>query len=122
MVAINFYCLHFVDHALLESGVVNINIPYITVLIIAPVTFIVSTVAYFRNNSLSVCFECHAHFGRSNERGFLGKIFSREGRFQLRMLMLASLLSQSMPGHIISGVTPMSTTIRPIYSFIYGFL
>lgn len=75
-----------------ESGVVNLKIPYITVLIVAPVTFIVSTVAYFRNHSLSVCFECHARFGRSNERGFLGKVFSREGRFQLRMLMLASLI------------------------------
>ena len=41
MVAINFYCLHFVDHGLLESGVVNLKIPYITVLIVAPVTFIV---------------------------------------------------------------------------------
>ncbi|WP_279129906.1 hypothetical protein [Muribaculum intestinale] len=92
MVAINFYCLHFVDHGLLESGVVNLKIPYITVLIVAPVTFIVSTVAYFRNHSLSVCFECHARFGRSNERGFLGNVFSREGRFQLRMLMLASLI------------------------------
>lgn len=92
MVAINFYCLHIVDPSLLESGVVNPRIPYITVLIMAPVTLAVTMLAYFRNNSLSVCFECHARFGRSNERGFLGSVFTREGRFQLRMLMVAALI------------------------------
>lgn len=93
MVAINFYCLHMVDPTLLNSGVVNPEIPYITILIMAPVTLLVTAVAYFRNNSLSVCFECHARFGRSSERGFLGSVFTREGRFQLRMLMLASLIT-----------------------------
>jgi hypothetical protein len=92
MVAINLYYLYFVDQSLFDQGVFNRKIPYITVLVMGPITSVITLWAYLRNNSLAICDECKTHFGHPAESGFIGKVFMRESRFQLRMLMLAAML------------------------------
>lgn len=80
---------HFYDPELL-----NDHIPFITVLIIAPVTLVVSVWTFFRRNHTSVCQECHIRYGGPAERGFIGKIFRQESHYQMSFLIiLAAVLS-----------------------------
>lgn len=78
---------HFYDSELL-----NEQIPFITVLVIAPVTLVLSLWALFRRYTSSICNECRIRFGSTAERGFIGKMFRQESRFQLSFLIVISLV------------------------------
>lgn len=71
----------------------NYEIPYITQLIIAPMTLIITLWAEIKKKKLSFCRDCKMRYGTPAERGFLGKIFSQEGRYQCRLLLYVSLIS-----------------------------
>ncbi len=92
MVIINL--LHVNDFMLEFADEKNVNpeIPFISVLIVAPITFIVTLRAYTRGSKLNFCTDCIFRHGSAAERGFLGNLFSQEGRYQVRMLMMLSLL------------------------------
>lgn len=87
MLQINDFMLNFFD----EKSV-NPEIPFISALIITPVTFIVSLWAYTRGSRLNFCIDCTFRHGSAAERGFLGNLFSQEGRYQVKLLMMLSLL------------------------------
>lgn len=72
--------------------IINPEVPFFAVLIEAPVAVMVCAWAMFMGDNLGVCRRCVIHYGNALERGFLGKIFSQESRYQLRFLMLISLL------------------------------
>lgn len=81
------------DH-IYEPALLNKNIPFITVLVVAPVTLAVSVWAYFFRENSSICRHCHVKYGSIAERGFIGKIFRQESHYQLSFLIvLASILS-----------------------------
>lgn len=70
-----------------EPDLLNRKIPFITVLVIAPVTFAVSLWYKVRGNKARICRECIIRYGFSAERGFIGKLFSQESNVQLNFLM-----------------------------------
>lgn len=92
MVGINLGYMRMIDPQQFADGTVNKNIPYITVLIISPVTAAVSTWAYVMRQRLSFCHRCTVEHGTSEERGFLGRVISVETRYQMRGLIILSII------------------------------
>lgn len=68
----------------------NPAIPYITALIVFPITVVVMTVGVFTHGKTRHCHECKMSAGCSPEDNFAGNIFHREALFQLRMLFWIS--------------------------------
>ncbi len=69
----------------------NPKLPYIPVLILAPVMTVISAWAYFRGRNQSFCRECQRRNGIPAERGYLGPFYSREGHFQVSLMLLLSV-------------------------------
>lgn len=91
MLTINI--LHHFDliPRLLNNNNINKDIPFITVLIVAPVSVICSYYALKRGSSYSFCVDCKIQYGTPAERGFLGKLFTQEGTSQVRLLLAVSV-------------------------------
>lgn len=92
MVAINLYYMKFIDPQEYLLGRANKNIPYITILVLAPVASIISIWGYVMRHRISFCHMCTVEHGTPHERGFLGKVFDIETRYQLRLLILMYLI------------------------------
>lgn len=75
-----------------DMGSINTEIPFITILIVSPVTFVVALYANIRGQRLGFCENCRARYGTPGERGFLGNLFSQEGRYQLRLMRDIALM------------------------------
>ena len=70
----------------------NNEIPYIPILIISPITVIVSIYNLIKGFNSNICVDCQARYGNISERGFLGKLYAQEGFVLTRMLLMLSLL------------------------------
>lgn len=93
MVIINImYSGWFVDK-IFDPGTINRQIPFIAQLILAPITLVIALWAYKKDGSLSFCRDCKMRHGTPAERGFLGKLFTQEGRYQSRFLVVVSAIS-----------------------------
>lgn len=68
----------------------NMQIPYLTILILAPVATFFCLLSEIEGDDASVCRRCIIRNGTASERGFLGKIFSQESRYQVRFLTVIS--------------------------------
>ncbi|MEE0979660.1 MAG: hypothetical protein UH625_09695 [Muribaculaceae bacterium] len=66
----------------------NPDLPIIVVLIVAPVGFLYSLWYMIRGSKSSFCRDCEARSGMSEERGFLGKIYSEEADYQTKWLVV----------------------------------
>ena len=71
---------------------VNPNLPYIPILVLAPVTAVIAGWAVWRKHNLRFCEDCRMRFGTPAERGFLGKMFSQEGRYQVEFTMTLGII------------------------------
>lgn len=76
---------------LLPGDSYNPDIPFLPVLIISPVTFLLGFYAKWKKENYGYCAECVMSQGTSSERGFLGEIFTQEGRYQVKLLTWLSL-------------------------------
>lgn len=83
------YARHFIS-IFYPDELINVHIPYLTILIIGPVATAMCLLALFQGNSSKVCRQCIIKYGASSERGFLGKIFLQESHYQLRALLYLS--------------------------------
>lgn len=92
MVIINIIYLKFIPDEMIESGEVNPDIPYITSLITAPVTLVFTTWALLRRSHISFCHDCHMRNGNDSERGFIGKLYNQDSKYQITLLFWFSLL------------------------------
>ena len=73
---------------------VNTAIPFVTLLIVAPVVFLTTAWSHIRGKRYSACQRCVNTLGSISERGLLGKIFSQESRYQRYfMLGISAVLS-----------------------------
>lgn len=88
------------------SDTLNGAIPFVTALIISPVTLAISLWAWIRDKKFFACHKCHVALGTLPERGFLGKLFSQESRYQLFFLLG------------ISGALTLFTWIYYIYYYV----
>ena len=67
--------------------VVNPDLPYIPILIIGPVGVIICGWVAWRRHNFGFCVDCRLRYGTPAERGFLGKLFSQEGLYQVRFML-----------------------------------
>ncbi len=86
MVIINLIYLKAIPSELFDSGVVNRDIPYITSLITAPVTMLITGWALLRRGRISFCHDCRMRNGDASERGFIGTLYRRDSRYQAILL------------------------------------
>lgn len=66
---------------------INTSIPFVTLLIIAPVVFLTTLWSHIRGKKYSACQRCAIALGSTSERGFLGKIFAQESHYQRYFLL-----------------------------------
>lgn len=93
MVAINIYYMWFIPPEQFADGSANRSIPYITILIIAPVQSVVLLWALMRGSRLGYCRCCRTDHGLPAERGFIARVSANESRYQLRMLTIVSIIA-----------------------------
>lgn len=65
----------------------NPSMPYIAVLVMAPVGITVAAYFIRKGSRCAYCRDCEARSGQLSERGFMGKIYTQESDFQERMLL-----------------------------------
>lgn len=86
-----------------ESELLNRQIPFLTVLIISPVTLFNVVWAMIRGHRYEACRKCRVMLGTETERGFIGKIFAQESRYQRSFLLaIAAVLTLSSWTYYIS--------------------
>ncbi len=90
MVLINFYYLKLIDPAEFDDGRANPYLPYITVLIVSPVSMVVVAWAMWRRKESIFCRSCRLTYGHIYEHGYMGQLLSKESRYQLRLLLVVS--------------------------------
>lgn len=93
MLIINFVHSHWFIAHIGSLGPIDKQRPFITQLIVAPITLIVALWTNYRGGDLGLCRDCKIRFGTPAERGFLGKLFTQEGRFQNRLLIFIAAFS-----------------------------
>lgn len=64
----------------------------IPILIILPISFIVTLYNIIKGYNSNVCINCQAKNGSIAERGFLGKLYTQEGDYLTKMLLILSFL------------------------------
>lgn len=64
------------------------EMPFIPILVIAPVMVAVTAWAAKLKYSIGFCVDCRMRHGTPAERGFLGRLFSQEGAVQVRSLLI----------------------------------
>lgn len=87
-VSISINVLYAWGLILVPDELIFFNRPYISVLVLAPVSFITLLVMYFKRHSLELCVECRLFNGDHHDRGILGQILHDESALQLRNLAM----------------------------------
>lgn len=87
MVAINLLYSYRVVHRFFDPELLNDSIPYIPILIVAPVTVLVALRSRYRNGNLIFCQFCQQRNGLAHERGFIGKTYNQESRYQTSLMI-----------------------------------
>lgn len=70
----------------------NIDIPFLPVLIVGPFTVLFTGWAAWRRFKLPFCVNCRERNGSPAERGFLGTLYSQEGQWQIRLLLIIAIV------------------------------
>lgn len=87
------YSRGIVDH-FFESELLNRQIPFLTILIISPVTLANALWSQIRGTRYDACRKCRMALGTLTERGFIGQLLSQESRYQRYFFIaIASVLS-----------------------------
>lgn len=69
----------------------NFNHPYIPSLVMFPIGVVVFGWAMFRKFNFGYCVRCRIRSGSIAERGFVGRLFSQEGQYQVRFMFWLSV-------------------------------
>lgn len=86
-VSILLNVLFAVGLLLIPDELIFFNQPYITTLLLSPISAITLMVLYFRRQHFQVCVDCRLHNGDWRDRGLLGQILHHESAFQIRNLI-----------------------------------
>lgn len=92
MVVLNFLYSDWLVDAVFDPTTINREIPFICVLIVAPISAIISGWGYVNRKKLSFCADCKMRNGSPAERGFLGVIFTQVGVYQVGFLFWMSAI------------------------------
>lgn len=75
-----------------KSQPYNELIPYVSTLIVYPVTFFASLWYLFIGHRAIACVHCQIRHGSHTERGLIAKLFEQESRLQLKVLLVLSAI------------------------------
>lgn len=92
MVAINLMFSTGFIYLFNSPDELNTDIRFITVLVIAPIMLVISAWVYIRRDKLRFCTECILTNGKGAERGLLGRLFTQEARYQVRLMLYMSIV------------------------------
>lgn len=92
MLIVNLLYSRWMIEKIFDEGSINTEIPFITVLILSIVTLVVTLYALLKKSNLGYCERCKIRNGSPGERGFLGNLFSQEGKYQIALLLRLSLI------------------------------
>lgn len=93
MFIINILYSNSVLDLVFDRSQVNKEIPFICVLIVAPISSLISGWAWLIRRKLSFCRDCKMRNGTPAERGFLGIIYTQIGHYQLGLMFWLSFIS-----------------------------
>lgn len=87
MVGINLLYSYRIVHRLFDPDLLNASIPYLPILIVAPVTALVALSTRYRKGNFIFCQLCQQRNGMTHERGFIGKTYNQESGYQTSLLI-----------------------------------
>lgn len=91
MLALNFSYSSGLIHRLFAPEMLNPQIPFLVMLIVSPIAVVVCRWTRIYGDKFPFCLQCKSRNGTPPERGFLGNLFSQEGRYQVRLCYVCSL-------------------------------
>lgn len=90
MLVINLLYSRWLVDKVFDLDTVNPDIPFICILIVAPITTAICFWAFTHRGLMSFCRDCKLRVGTTAERGFLGMIYHRESRYQTLVSLVMS--------------------------------
>ncbi len=118
MLAINLCYSHWFVDRIFNPEEINPDIPFITVLIVMPLTAIISLWAHTHRKTLSFCRDCKMRHGTPAERGFLGILFTREGQYQIFVsTVMSSVIAICAWGYY--GLTYVNSSLSSPDRFVF---
>lgn len=121
MVAISLIYSKGVIYLLYPEEMLNTHIPYLSVLIIAPILALHCIYYMIRGERSGVCRRCAILYGPVAEKGFLGKIYMQENHYQIKCLMMISI-SLSVVCWIYYGCYYININLNGADHFFYNVL
>ncbi|MCM1028259.1 MAG: hypothetical protein NC342_05145 [Pseudoflavonifractor sp.] len=103
----------------MEAFGINREIPFIPVLIMAPIGVAVCSWMLIRGHDFPFCVDCKLRFGTPAERGFLGILYSQEGTTQVKVLLYGFILQAlaAIPYYIFKYVNESLTPADTYFFF-----
>ncbi|MDE7026066.1 MAG: hypothetical protein K2O88_09345 [Paramuribaculum sp.] len=86
MLIINGLYSRWLVNYIFNIETINYEIPFITQLIVGPVSVAVILWSKIKEQELAFCRDCKMRHGTPAERGFLGILFTQEGQFQTKLM------------------------------------
>lgn len=103
-----------------DPDLLNADMSFLTVLIVAPIASVVAYIAYRRGQELAYCKACIRRNGLSVERGFVGRTYSQENRYQLRLMVIVySLLSVTVWAYYLISYINVNLNSADKFVFIW---
>lgn len=99
----------------------DMDSPVIEMLVVAPVTTVVTLLFMLRRRSEPlVCQKCKLRYGNVIEHGFIGELFSREWRYQTSLLFTLSLLLTVVDwGYYLTNYVNISLNKADLFFFVW---
>lgn len=121
MAIINLIYSNWIITYFFSPDTLNMQIPFIAQLIVAPVLLVVSAWATFRKSRLGFCRDCFIRYGTPAERGFLGNISNQEGRYQTKLLfVIACICTVVSYGYYLLAYINISLTNLDKFVFVWS--
>lgn len=92
MLAVNILCTDWLVPTAVHLELYNPEIPFITCLIVFPVTAVLCALVLFAGLGGDFCRRCQEAYGYYAGDSIIGTLYYREARYQLSVLMLVSVL------------------------------
>lgn len=90
MLIINGLHSRWIEEHIFDITTINPEYPYVTILVLGPVSTLISALVMNRHSRMSFCSDCKMRHGTPAERGFLGVLFTQEGHYQNSFLTAIS--------------------------------
>lgn len=118
MIVVNFIYTSHLAEGIFGASHINRDIPFICVLITSPIAAAISGWAYLHIHRCAFCLDCMMRNGTPAERGFLGRIYTQVGSYQVGMLFWLSAVSTIL-GWGYYALLYVNTSLTPPDKFVF---